>query len=381
MEDQAATIESDSLNSRAFTLGDPLLRFLTRHRVAPAVVGILYSLVFQTLRAVVAWRAGHLRTTGSVTGFVNDPAVYTNLVFASIIVGYYIWMPRGIASVFTHLEENQIIGEPIAKDKEAELRNPTFRERILLLGQRWGAALVLVVTIPTILILVRPQYLTLQQSAAWAADGLSLVLSLLWIAVGLYCALHLFLSALLAIRELRRRFREFRVLIRPLHPDKSGGLAPLGDFALRLSYLLALIGVAFVVTPVTRNLVVTGTLQFRWSTELQIGLVAYILAAPVVFFAPLAVAHNAMKEAKHRLLLQVARRFEREYERVNVALDGDLSGLENRLKTLKELQSLHETTDKFPVWPFNVQNLTRFGTSYLSPVAIALVIDFLSRFF
>jgi hypothetical protein len=108
-------------------------------------------------------------------------------------------------------------------------------------------------------------------------------------------------------------------------------------------------------------------------------LIVYIIAAPTVFFAPLSVAHNVMNEAKNQLLLQIARRFEMEYHSVQNKLDSELSGLKDDLRTLEELQSLHDTTRKFPVWPFNAANIRRFGTSYISPIILALVIDLITN--
>lgn len=94
-----------------------------------------------------------------------------------------------------------------------------------------------------------------------------------------------------------------------------------------------------------------------------------------------------MKDAKDQLLLQISRRFQQEYGRVWRALDDDRpdpTGLRlnsadfgDSLQVLVELQSLHVTTSKFPVWPFNASNLARFGTSFLSPVVLALATGWL----
>jgi len=87
-----------------------------------------------------------------------------------------------------------------------------------------------------------------------------------------------------------------------------------------------------------------------------------------------------MRNAKSQLLLQIAQRFETEYINIQNALDDDISDLENSLKMLKELQSLHEMTSEFPVWPFNLENIVRFVTSLVSPIALAIAADLLSRF-
>jgi len=133
-----------------------------------------------------------------------------------------------------------------------------------------------------------------------------------------------------------------------------------------------------VVTPVTRNYVAVGTLQFRWTPELLTGLVFYAIAAPIVFFAPLSVAHHAMRRAKHQLLLVIARRFDAEYGDIHTVLNDNLKGLEHRSKVLSELQNLHQTTSAFPVWPFNVENVTRFGTVYVLPLVVPVLVELFS---
>jgi len=135
-----------------------------------------------------------------------------------------------------------------------------------------------------------------------------------------------------------------------------------------------------VTTPVTRHYLTYGTFRFGWTSDIIVGLGIYVIAAPIVFFAPLSVTHNAMRNAKSQLLLQIAQRFETEYINIQNALEDDISDLENSLKMLKELQSLHEMTSEFPVWPFNLENIVRFVTSLVSPIALAIAADLLSRF-
>jgi hypothetical protein len=223
--------------------------------------------------------------------------------------------------------------------------------------------------------------LALGQSASWTADKLSLGLSLLWIALGLYCVLLLLIYSVLSIFWLSRLFNSFAIRVRPLYPDRAGGLSPLGNFALKLSYIIAFTGIMLVVTPITRNYVAVGTLQFRWTPEILVGLGIYLVAAPIVFFGPLSVAHKVMEDRKDQLLEQIARRFDTVWTSVQngLSVGVDISGLDSSLKALTELEALYETANKFPVWPFNVSNLARFGTSYVSPLVVAAVSTLLTR--
>jgi hypothetical protein len=364
-------------------IGDPLLRWLTDRRVHPALFGIAYALLFQSFRGVVTWWAGHLRTVGVTLGYLDTPAVYTNLLFGAVVTTFYVWLPRGISALFKDLFDHGVIGEPLPSTRKDKKKTYTHTSYVRALqksfAQWWWYVGPLMFTIAATLVLILPQYLEDPHLVADRADPVSFVLTTLWVAVGLYFVLLGLSYCVLTIYWLSQLFNSFQMDVRPLHPDRAGGLSPLGNFALSLSYVIAFVGVILVVTPITRNYVVAGTWRFRWTTELLVGLALYALLAPVVFFAPLSVAHRAMKEAKDKLILQIARQFDQEYRKVRGALNGDVSKLEESSKVLKELQSLHDMTSKFPVWPFNVSSMTRFGTSYVAPVILAVAVDLISR--
>jgi hypothetical protein len=362
---------------------DPCLRQFARIKISPALVGALFYVVFQGIRALVTWQTGHFRTTGTVAGFFEDPGLYTQAIVVSTIVAYYIWLPRGIVTLFKGLHTNGVLQETKESDYSSfiEKMQKSF-------GRPWWSALPLTAAIGTVLIVYLPQLLTMAPSAWWAADAVNRSLTLLWMIVIVYFVLSILVYVVLSIYWLHRLFDHFAVLIRPLYPDRAGGLSPLGDFTLKLSYLIAAVGAILVVTPITRNYVIMGTLQFRWTTELILALGAYIMGAPIVFFAPLSVAHNSMKDAKDQFLLQIAQRFDEEYSVIQnflikapSSLEDSSKILEDTSEVLKGLQDLYDMTSKFPVWPFNVTNITRFGTSYISPIALAILTELIARMF
>lgn len=387
MKSQPSSPEGVELKPDRIANGDPFLKMLARINASPILVGVAYPIMFQLVRALAAWRAGHLRTTGTITGFLDSPGPYVQLIGAAAIWAYYTWMPRGIVTLFKGLDDNGVIGDPIPTldDKEEKRTYASFvGEMQALFGKWWWSGLSLATAVSGVLILVLPEYLDPFYATAVAdiADNLSLMLSVLWVGTALYAVMLMLVYGVLTIYWLRRLFKSFTINVRPLHPDRAGGLSPLGNFSLMLSYIISLLGVMLVTVPVIRNYVVVGTLEFRWSTELVLGLGIYLVAAPTVFFTPLSVAHSAMQDAKDQLLLQIARRFDREYVSVRDVLgasDDAISGLENDLSIMKELQTLHDTISEFPVWPFNTANIRRFATSYLLPIAIPFLIELVVR--
>lgn len=426
------------LDSRKIAGGAPLLKRLVGIKVSPILAGVAYSVLFQSVRIFVAWRAGHLRTVGATTGILDDPALYTNTPFLVAIWAYYIWMPKGIAAVFRELYVNRVIGSrhvhslgaeprrrlfrgPIApvgrvfrpkaagqapessntampsqdspasvdatlptqcRDKRQEHSRASFVEEMQAsFGGWWWSAVSLALSLGATVILIRPRYLALGQSAAWTADIPSRGLSLLWALIGLHCVLLLLIYSALGIYWLRRLFKSFTIRVRPLNPDRAGGLSPLGSFTLKLSYIIVWTGFILVVTPITRNYVAAGTLRFRWTVELVTGLGIYLIAAPVVFLGPLLVAHRVMEDAREQLLSQIARRFDMVWAKVQdgLSVDVGIPQLDSSLKALKELEALHEIASKFPVWPFNLPNLARFGATYVSPLVVAVATTWLTE--
>ena len=370
--------QDDKLRAETIAWGDPFLRRLCRTDVSPLLLGIAYTVLFNVLRGFSAWSAGYLFTSGTVTGFFNDPSVYTNFVMGLAIFTYYAWIPRSIVAVFEGLEESAVIGEARpAQGKKAKYADypALVRDMVSRFGRWWWPAISFAVSTTVTLAMVLPQYLELGQSAWWTAATFPLIVCLGWFLIGFYCVLLVLFYSVLSIFWLKELFGNFAINIRPLYPDRAGGLASLGGFTLKLSYMIALIGMILVVTPVTRNYVAVGTVQFRWTPELLAGLVVYAIAAPIVFFAPLSVAHNAMRKAKHQLLLYIAQRFDAEYGDIHTVLEDDLDKLEHRSKVLAELENLHKMTSTFPVWPFNVENITRFGTAYVLPLLVPLLVE------
>ena len=96
--------------------------------------------------------------------------------------------------------------------------------------------------------------------------------------------------------------------------------------------------------------------------------------------------NNDAPEALSAWVLRIAKRIEQEYDQIQNSLDSyefesdeQPFDLKRSLEHLEELQKLHETTSAFPVWPFNMQNITRFSTSFVSPIALAVIGDVLTR--
>lgn len=358
--------------------GDPVLKLITSKGISSILFGVSYSLLYNLLRMLAALRADHLFTSGTVIGFFNDPAMYLNLITGSAIWAYYAWIPRGITIVISGLYQNGVIGDP---DGDSDF-NQFTKGMGKWLGKRWMPILAMLISILATFIVVFPGYLERYRTQdSWSmADPINLGLSTGWMLFNLYSIFLLLAYCGVSIIWLRRLFVKFHINVKPLHPDGAGGLSSLGNFSLSLSYVITLVGILIVSTPVLRNYLATSTLQFKLTTDIVLGFIAYTIAAPLVFFFPLSVAHNAMTKAKSEFLLRIAQRFDHEYEKVQNALAKENINIEKELKAIKELQILHGTVEKFPVWPFNTTNITRFTTSFISPFFLAILTEVVGFF-
>ncbi len=384
MHDQPTTDGKPELTARKIASGDPILARLTGSPVSPITIGIVCSLVFFLARMLAARQAGCLVGQGNMVGFLNDPAMYTNVFYAAAIIAAYVWVPRGIAAVIAGLYRNNVIQKPTEETYEKRGDDYTYAHFITQMADTFGkrhwfflAAAASVVALG--LFLPWATRLLERQDVCAAVDALNLGLTLLWVMTMIYAFGTGFIYCLLCIYWLNKLFRSFTIHVRPLHPDRAGGLFPLGNFALRLSYLATLIGFMPVLSTITRHYVLNRTFGFALEPDIVAGLALYVVAAPIVFFAPLATAHRSMRDAKNQFLLDIDEAFADEYHDVRQSLKEAPADLKERLERFKELQELHDMVRKFPVWPFNADNLRRFGTSWMSPIILGLLVEIAAR--
>ena len=82
-----------------------------------------------------------------------------------------------------------------------------------------------------------------------------------------------------------------------------------------------------------------------------------------------------MKRARDHHLLEISNEFDSEFCSLNTVLDGsDPDTFVKKAEKLDLLQQLHKATSRFPVWPIDTRNVTRFFTSWLIPVIVGIAI-------
>jgi hypothetical protein len=185
---------------------------------------------------------------------------------------------------------------------------------------------------------------------------------LFYTVITIYVVRSLAIALLLREIVVKAKFHMF-----PLHPDKAGGLRPVGQLGLRNQYALTLFGLN-----VALLLLVN---QFLNKNDFLIGLtiaaiVAYLVIGPFVFVAALLPFRNAMQDNKARLMKAVALRTRRELDRLaRQPIEEPITKDDEEL--IDRLRKIGAVIDEFPVWPFDAVTLRKFLTAYFIPILSA----------
>ncbi len=157
--------------------------------------------------------------------------------------------------------------------------------------------------------------------------------------------------------------------ILPLHPDKAGGLQPVGNLGLRNQYVLTLFGLNIAI-------MIAVSYLFLGFSSLLISLmaaaiVAYLILGPLVFMAPLLPFRSAMLRNKAKLMSEVALRLRLELDHLRARLpSGTITGEDGAL--IERLSKIGAVIDELPVWPFDAATLRKFLTAYVLPIVTSI---------
>ncbi|MCB1182602.1 hypothetical protein KDM41_04145 [bacterium] len=351
---------------------------------------LLATTVLQALRAGAAFADGHLFSTEKVIGFVADPSVYTNFIFGWLIFTFYLWLPHGIAAVFRGLRDNEVLTDPLGRCGAAGADGAGDADDAAADGEAgacdWVAAIIArfdrrrvflgaLAAFVIVLVAMGLKYRAMPAGIWYTAGPAAIVAAQVWAALLMFCIVSVLLACWMMIVCLRDVFRG-GANVRPLHPDGVGGLAPLAEFALGLVYLISVVGVMLcAVTPYTRSLAAGSVLSYTVSVDIVVAAILYAIASPLVFFQVLATASKAMNAAKTDWLARIAARWDAEYPDSVHLLESpdDPAPAIERLKAIREL---HDATRAFPVWPFDQANIRKFVGSYLAPIVMGVLIEF-----
>lgn len=163
------------------------------------------------------------------------------------------------------------------------------------------------------------------------------------------------------VRGLRELGEKFDFDIKPLHPDRSGGLKPIGELCLSINKIIFVFGIGLSMWYILPHPETSDTI-------LQIFLAAYIIAGVFFFFYPLWTVHDAMRSQKAHLLDEISSKINVAYKEAYREIRKRGSPVDTtKLEGIQALDILYERADNMPVWPFDVDTLIKFFTTIAFP--------------
>ena len=156
----------------------------------------------------------------------------------------------------------------------------------------------------------------------------------------------------------------------PFHPDRCGGLSPIGRLGLRNQYGLTMFGVNIVLL-VAISLIYLRVPSYLYGLIVA-AIVAYLLLGPLVFLGPLLPFRAGMLRTKCELMGEVAQRLRVELQRLRSQLkDGEITKQDEEL--IDRLRKVGAVIGELPVWPFDAGTLRKFLGAYVVPAASAVL--------
>jgi hypothetical protein len=184
---------------------------------------------------------------------------------------------------------------------------------------------------------------------------------------GNYGIVLVFIWLLMIAIITHRLFSTFTVRVKPLHPDGSGGL---GLFNRLLWIATPLVVIAGCAAPAF-----WGSASSQSDRILIFGdVVFYLLAAALPLRAWLALPHQAMVQARNKLLQPLTNEYEQTLSEMLSGTRADVAVINEGTERLAALRkSYEEVRDSIPTWPIEIMQFRGLVTLLILPVLLTLL--------
>jgi hypothetical protein len=305
-------------------------------------------------------------TTGAKVNVTQDWGFIPVTLFGFVAFYYYFRMPAYFSAMLTKLRDNGVF----ASD-EIEIG-----ERVSRLAQdsRIRAIPILVAVVAGILTAAMAvlRILRTPDTIYWfdinRINSAPLVVNtmLLWLALSGVAT-----SMAISGATLNSIFTKNKVIVHSLHPDKSGGFGPVGDFSFQLTVMLLFPGI--MVGSFVWLSIEAGHFRSEYPVLLSEGL-AYLVIVPTLFYLPIRGAHKAMVAYRDNLIKQTYAKYSVEnlskFDPQNEKILTNVKGAVEQMDVLKRLAK-HESS--YPVWPFGYRTRVGVFVNAILPLTVTLI--------
>lgn len=372
----------DSKMRRLFYKADPLTKLIREKlRLSLAKATIIICAILNAPIITLAFIYNIWAGKSGATGLLNDYGWWVyQLIGVPAIVFFFLGMPDIVYDVLIGLKNNKVIEVKKKNNKEdKKYNNFIVRFAEAYNSPIWGGISIIGVLIFMIFAAI-PEH---KLFTGWQTTN-NIVFAyheIFWFLIFLVAGMAI-VKTILSIYWFNKLFREFHADVRVLHPDGAGGLSPLGNFSVKIGYMIGILGFLATVVIWAQSTYLLANKEFSLLVNPAIITLAfaYLILAPIVFFAPIGSAHSAMRKAKNDFIIAISDQFENDFARLQFLLNKDGTELKDALEKIEHLQKIHGMVSRFPIWPFNTASLIRFFSSVFSPIILSILPSIIIEF-
>lgn len=156
-----------------------------------------------------------------------------------------------------------------------------------------------------------------------------------------------------------QRILMFDLKIRPMHPDKSGGLRDVGSLAMAVNYFMILVVLFFTIMLVFD----------QFGKKFFMVYVLFYAFTFFAFFGSLFRAHVKMKKAKAEVQAKLEATSNFYYNKLYTGARGGIFEMDSADEIIK-VDRLYTIVEKMPVWPLDINNIIKFISAFVTPLVI-----------
>lgn len=178
---------------------------------------------------------------------------------------------------------------------------------------------------------------------------------LLFFGFSLYIGGMILYRIYVTAKYIRKISQEFDLIVQILHPDKCGGLKPIGDLCLSNSFILIVMGINFAIA-------IAISIGRQYLFAYVFGFLIVIAFSILAFIWPVYYVHKKMLKEKIKKLEILDRIVSDQIPVINKPVKMELSEI-NKIKEYEVLQDQYREVEEFETWPFDTSIWRKFITS------------------
>ena len=327
--------------------------------------------------------------TGQIPkGLLGEPADWMyDFLIHPLILAYFVWLQSAGNKLFKELAGKEVVSPARLKSVVEQLKKR--------MQSRWAwiiAALNSLLSTTWFTLAFAPglpfsPYRLAPYDSWISKDPIIALVRAPVIFVVFYALVLIVWDLVFIIKAINAAFRDEEIQIEAMDPDGAGGLGFIGRFSLKILYLTAALGLLLFVRiifslPGSADLSVSLILHDRRNFVFLVGVAAYLIAAPIIFFLPLRTAHAAMVRYRNGLLSKISSRFSFLLAEVRATTWENEARTEELLTQIRQVEEMRESIKKqVPVWPYNAVSFRKFLGVLFTPLLAALISTLINLIF